>query len=135
MPESGEERVQRRLEALALAAQHKNMMQPRSSVDQAIEEILALAESILDESYGGREEHLAAMPYSEYLQSAEWRERRTAAYKAAGYRCQLCGVGNVEIHAHHRDYKHRGRPEELDDIIVLCRRCHTRAHDFIWKVE
>ena len=100
-----------------------------------MEDIAEFADAILDETYGGREGHLAAMPYRLYLATPEWDVRRRAAYRRAGYRCQLCCTGDVELHAHHRGYEHRGRPREEDDLIVLCARCHERAHEFIWKIE
>ncbi len=75
------------------------------------------------------------MPYREYLATPEWDARRRAAYRRAGYRCQLCGESGVELHAHHRGYERRGRPGEDDDLIALCSRCHKRAHEFIWKVD
>jgi HNH endonuclease len=129
------EHVRLRLGALDIAVKFMSMMRPRWSAEEAREEILALAEEILDFTYGGREERLAAMPYAEYLETPEWNERRRAAYRRAAYQCQLCGATDVELHAHHRAYTRRGRPDEERDLIALCARCHKRAHDFIWKVE
>jgi hypothetical protein len=122
-----------RATALRLAVQHAAVMRPRWSFEQAISEVLALAEAYLDELYGGREKRLATMPYREYLATPEWDERRRVAYRAACYRCQLCNAQNVELHAHHRSYEHRGRREEHADLITLCARCHKAAHDFIWQ--
>lgn len=109
-------------------------VRPRWSAEEAAAEVIELAGTILDDLYGGREHRLTAMPYQEYLRSPEWKERRRGAYERAGYRCQLCNATG-EIHAHHRAYTHRGREEETDDLIVLCRRCHGRVHEFIWKIE
>jgi HNH endonuclease len=129
------EDVRLRLGAIDIAVKLCSTFRPRWSAEQATEEILALAEELLDYTYGGREERLAAMPYPEYLKTPEWDERRRAAYHKAGYRCQLCGARSVELHAHHRAYDHRGRPDEEHDLIVLCARCHKRTHEFIWKVN
>jgi hypothetical protein len=129
------EDVRLRLGAIDIAVKFASALRPRWSAEQARDEILALAEEILDYTYGGREERLAAMPYREYLETPEWDERRRAAYRKAGYRCQLCGASGVELHAHHRAYGRRGRTGEEDDLIVLCARCHKRAHEFIWKVD
>jgi hypothetical protein len=58
------EHVRLRIGALDIAIEFASMMRPRWSVEQAEEEIIALAEEILDFTYGGREERLAAMPIS-----------------------------------------------------------------------
>jgi hypothetical protein len=118
-----------------LAVHYVSVIRPRWSPEQAVSEVIALAEAFLDELYGGRDKRLVAMPYREYLRTPEWDERRRAAYRAAEYRCQLCNAQDVELHAHHRSYEHRGRPEEPADLIVLCARCHQAAHDFIWRVD
>jgi hypothetical protein len=124
-----------RMTALDLAVKASSVLRPRMHRENAVGEIFGLAEQIADYLYGGRDERLAAMPYPQYLTTTEWDERRRAAYRRAGYRCQLCNAENVELHAHHRSYQHRGRPTEADDLIVLCARCHEQAHRFIWRVE
>ena len=129
------EPIRLRIEAVSLAVQYKSLVQPRETAEQALDEILELADLILDDLYGGRDERLRRMPYREYLTTPEWRARRRVAYDAAGFRCQLCNASDVELNAHHRDYAQRGTPAELSDLIVLCRRCHTRIHEFIWKVD
>jgi 5-methylcytosine-specific restriction endonuclease McrA len=71
-------------------------------------------------------EELKSMPYSEYLQTEHWKETRTAALKRASYRCQLCNA-NGQLNVHHRTYENRGH-EAKDDLIVLCRNCHSKHH-------
>ncbi len=73
-----------------------------------------------------RERWLATMPYAEYLLTPEWQEKRLAALKRAGYRCQLCNA-DAELHVHHRTYERRGH-EWDSDLIVLCAPCHRRHH-------
>ena len=41
-------------------------------------------------------------------------------------RCQLCNTGG-SLQVHHRTYQRRGY-ERLDDLTVLCRKCHERQH-------
>ncbi len=77
-----------------------------------------------------RKEHaeaLATMPYTEYLLTEEWQERRRGALKRAGYRCQLCNAAE-RLDVHHRTYERRGS-EWNADLIVLCRPCHAKFHD------
>ena len=77
-----------------------------------------------------RRQHLAelkAKPYSEYLKTKEWQQTRRRALKSAGYKCQLCGTDNVELHVHHKTYDNIGE-EKPDDLIVLCKACHEKQH-------
>jgi HNH endonuclease len=126
--------VQMRIRALHLAVEHGSWMKPRMHAEDALDEIIALAERFIDEFHGGREKRLAVMPYREYLSTPEWDVKRRDAYRRAGYRCQLCNAGSVELHAHHRSYAKRGQSGEESDLIVLCARCHQRAHRFIFEV-
>jgi hypothetical protein len=127
------EYVQLRLSALSMAARFLSQVKPRMHAEQAADEIISLAEWILDEIYGGREARLQAMPYKEYLATAEWHQKRRAAYKRSDYRCQLCNRSETELHAHHRSYGNRAKEGEEHDLIVLCASCHERVHTFIWK--
>ena len=69
---------------------------------------------------------LARMPYANYLQTPEWRERRLAALERAHYRCQVC-YGSLYLQVHHRTYERRGR-EWPEDLTVLCDACHALFH-------
>ena len=69
---------------------------------------------------------LKTMPYQEYLKTEHWKMKRQAALKRAYYRCQLCN-GNGALDVHHRTYERRGE-EYANDLIVLCRNCHSIFH-------
>lgn len=71
---------------------------------------------------------LRDMPYQEYLQTDEWKDTRRRALKRARFACQVCNVKNTELHVHHRTYDNLGC-EENTDLIVLCKRCHEKAHE------
>ena len=73
-----------------------------------------------------RERKLRTMPYREYLLTPEWQERRKAALKRAGYKCQVCNRSR-QLHTHHRTYERRG-VELARDLIVLCDECHALYH-------
>ena len=73
---------------------------------------------------------LRAMPYNEYLQTPEWRERRESAVLAAKGKCSLCNGTGDTIHVHHRTYARRGM-ELPSDLIALCDKCHAKHHDKI----
>ena len=125
--------VQRRLEAISIATRLCSDLRPRWLSEQAVEEIRALAEKLIDDSYGGRAARLQAMPYKEYLQTPEWREKRRAAYRRADYRCQLCNASGTAMHAHHRCYENRAKKDEEHDLIALCASCHERVHAIVWQ--
>ncbi len=73
---------------------------------------------------------LRAMPYTDYLRTPHWRRRRAAKIRAAGGRCQLCGRGGsgTLLDVHHNTYERLGE-ERDEDLIVLCRECHSRHHN------
>lgn len=67
-----------------------------------------------------RADELATMPYSEYLETDEWRARAERTKERFDRRCALCNASEP-LHAHHRTYERRGR--ELDgDLVALCPR-------------
>jgi hypothetical protein len=69
---------------------------------------------------------LRTMPYASYLHTPEWRQRRLAALKRAGYRCQLCNAA-APLEIHHRTYDRRGDEPDYD-LIALCGECHGDHH-------
>jgi len=71
---------------------------------------------------------LRSMPYKEYLQTIEWKERRKKHLKSSGYRCQVCNSPEKPLDVHHRTYERRGQ-EYYKDLIVLCRSCHGTFHE------
>lgn len=73
-----------------------------------------------------RIKELKTMPYSEYLQTSEWQEKRKKALKYALYRCQMCNAAE-HLDVHHRTYERRGN-EDIEDLTVLCRSCHDHFH-------
>lgn len=70
---------------------------------------------------------LEAMPYSDYLWTSEWGDKRAAALVRDRWRCRVCNSGD-RLCVHHRSYARRGR-ERIDDLTVLCRGCHSLFHD------
>lgn len=64
--------------------------------------------------------------YRAYLESSEWRKRRNAALKNAGFRCDRCR-GKRDLQVHHRTYERLGA-ELPADLEVLCENCHREHH-------
>ena len=77
---------------------------------------------------------LRSLSYGDYLRSAWWRCRRYEALDWADWRCQDCGQRGVKdpygvygLEVHHRSYENLGC-EKAEDLVVLCRGCHRKAH-------
>lgn len=66
------------------------------------------------------------LEYREYLKSVHWMETKAAAKRRAGYKCQLCG-NKKYLQVHHNNYNNIGH-EESQDLIVLCKYCHSKYH-------
>lgn len=69
---------------------------------------------------------LARLPYNLYLRTQHWKQMRALAIDRYGRTCVLCD-GDDNVNVHHRTYERIGR-ERLDDLVVLCRKCHASHH-------
>lgn len=58
----------------------------------------------------------------------DWDRLRRRVYRRANYRCQNCGVGQVELHAHHIVPLSVGGTNALSNLACLCRGCHAAIH-------
>ena len=70
--------------------------------------------------------------YKTYLSSEKWKETKIAMklnYKV----CQECGSEN-DLCVHHINYENFGN-ESIDDITLLCRKCHDNLHKLIKKMK
>ncbi|MBF0609427.1 MAG: HNH endonuclease signature motif containing protein [Candidatus Magnetobacterium sp. LHC-1] len=65
--------------------------------------------------------------YEEYLKSPEWRVLRGKALKRANNKCEMCGVGKT-LNAHHVRYPVVYKMDHIDNIVIVCRRCHKLSH-------
>lgn len=66
------------------------------------------------------------LPYSEYLKSEWWQQRRLKSLARAEHRCQVCNAGS-RLEVHHRTYERLGHERDAD-LVVLCRNCHELFH-------
>lgn len=66
--------------------------------------------------------------YREYIASKFWKAKREQALYRAGYKCEACGISkwSAKLEVHHKTYE-RFKAEHLDDLIVLCPKCHEPA--------
>lgn len=65
--------------------------------------------------------------YQEYLESNLWKEKRTWILKCFKNKCQKCGEKGF-LQVHHKNYNSVGN-ENMDDVTVLCYKCHKEEHD------
>ena len=68
--------------------------------------------------------------YRRYLKCEHWQMLRLEVLKRSGGACEICGFkpyqrGNLQVH--HLTYSNVGN-EKLDDLIVVCPRCHMELH-------
>lgn len=73
-------------------------------------------------------QHFQMLTYSEYLQTKHWKSLRSVALKRFDYQCARCGSAK-NLQVHHVNYENMGLPgSELEDLIVLCNKCHEEVH-------
>lgn len=71
------------------------------------------------------------MQYKDYLQTPYWKATSELAKRKAKYKCQLCN-NNDKLNVHHRNYDNKGKEiNNLNDLIVLCEKCHQKFHNII----
>jgi 5-methylcytosine-specific restriction endonuclease McrA len=58
-----------------------------------------------------------------YMKTAKLKKKRKAKLDQAGRRCERCGSVNGRMDVHHKTYDRLGN-ERLEDLVVLCVRCH-----------
>lgn len=64
--------------------------------------------------------------YREYLISKKWEGYKKAIHYIYNDECYICW-SNDRLHVHHKNYD-RLYHEDLDDLILLCWRCHYLVH-------
>lgn len=65
--------------------------------------------------------------YAVYLDSDMWRQKKAAALKRAGYKCQKCGRAH-KLHVHHKQYPKVFGDEPISFLEVLCIEHHADVH-------
>jgi len=63
--------------------------------------------------------------YTEYIRSPAWAEKRQQVIERDSGRCQDCGGVGTQVH--HLNYV-RLFQEDLDDLVLLCAKCHRARH-------
>lgn len=71
--------------------------------------------------------------YDEYLLTPHWQEMRRKALRHNFGRCCACG-NREDLNVHHLNYDNLYH-ENVEDLSVLCRRCHEIYHFVIPKIN
>ncbi len=74
------------------------------------------------------------MDYSEQLKDKRWLTRRVDILRRDGYRCYLCGYFGPKVSVHHRRYTGMAWEAPDEDLITLCKDCHSKLHVDKWPV-
>lgn len=65
--------------------------------------------------------------HDRYLRGKHWQTTKSRAIEAVDYRCEWCGRYHRKLQVHHKHYRTLGH-ERLSDLLVLCPKCHMKAH-------
>lgn len=68
--------------------------------------------------------------YSDKLKSPKWQKKRLEILNLIGFKCELCGCEEKELHVHHRFYLKGREVWQYDNDVfqVLCFDCHEKEH-------
>ena len=58
-----------------------------------------------------------------------WSSRREAILHRDNYTCQICGKKHVRLEVHHIIYRSQGGTDDENNLITLCKDCHSDVHD------
>lgn len=76
-------------------------------------------------------------PYTQYLQSDEWKQKRLQRLAIDHYTCQFCGShgsADNQLETHHLTYRNLYHEDVYKDIVTACRSCHKLIHNGMNRV-
>lgn len=72
--------------------------------------------------------------YVQYLHSDQWKTFARRVKEIWNFRCALGTDHEGRIELHHRTYSRLGH-EELNDVIPLCRACHSKLKNALPRYQ
>ena len=69
--------------------------------------------------------------------SKSWNSTSAKAKARDGFKCRRCGAkgkkigGTAQLETHHIKSKNKGGSDNLNNLITLCSRCHSKKHSHI----
>jgi DNA modification methylase/5-methylcytosine-specific restriction endonuclease McrA len=73
--------------------------------------------------------------YKKDKTSKAWKERRLSVYKRDNFTCQLCGVMNGKLDAHHLIPWRLTQDDSMENLITLCPKCHKTVEAYWSKIN
>ena len=68
------------------------------------------------------------------LDPVSYEALRQQVLRRDGWRCQSCGaMSNLEVH--HKEFRSQSGDDSEENLITLCRSCHTLAHGVLLKPQ
>ena len=73
-------------------------------------------------------EHIREMKYQDFLKTPYWKAISEKKKRQANWKCELCN-SQQGLQTHHKTYENHGSElYNLQDLIVLCHKCHDKFH-------
>ncbi len=74
-----------------------------------------------------------SIQYKEYLKGKEWKILRRKAYLRANHKCEFCN--KPAAHVHHIKYPKNLKDDKLENLVVVCEKCHSLNHGIRKKLN
>ena len=58
----------------------------------------------------------------------QWLNTQRQVFERDGFKCRHCRKGKRELHAHHLEARKDGGLDALENLVTLCKECHTGFH-------
>lgn len=68
------------------------------------------------------------MDYKDQLKDERWLRKRYLILIRDNHSCQMCGYLGDGVNVHHKKYTGKAWDAPADDLITLCRECHSKLH-------
>lgn len=72
------------------------------------------------------------MNYQDQLQDERWWRKRLTILIRDKFRCQLCDYFGEKVNVHHLKYTGMAWEAPDEDLITLCKNCHSKLHIDKW---
>ena len=66
--------------------------------------------------------------HRKFIKSAVWAAIREQVFNERGRLCENCGFDRY-LQVHHLTYDRFGGEELMEDLQILCRKCHSEVHE------
>jgi hypothetical protein len=64
----------------------------------------------------------------EYLRGQDWKDRQLEVLIRDKFACRVCNTWEPPFDVHHILTRGEGGPDDLENLMLLCRKCHNKRH-------